>query len=319
MDDTGAPKADPSSRELPSPLVWERLAAWEFADAVAAAQGVCVVPFGILESHGPHLPLGTDTIVAREVALRAAVREPFVVFPGNHFGFLATKHIPGNLCISYDVALRLLDEICAEVARNGFTRIVILNGHGGNVAGANFAVQKAFTAKNPYVVYSVQTGFLHRNAVRRLHEQPDHPGLTPEDRETLAGLATGRMPSGHAGIVETAMIAGVDEAMVHMDRAYDVDFSNQRRMDDVAAAGAYTWSQWHASYPNNYSADPAGGTASLGAAILDEMTVIFGETIAVLKADRALEVQQDYFDRWIEGSGDLAGWRTAVRQPPPAG
>lgn len=288
-----------SSRTLPTPLVWERLAAWEFADAVAAAQGVCVIPFGILESHGPHLPLGTDTIYAREVALRAAALGPFVVFPDNNFGFLTTKHIPGNVCISFDLAIELLGEICAEVARNGFTRIIILNGHGGNVVGANFAVQKALTAKNPYAVYHVYGGELIDRAIRRLGARGGE-GLDEADRATLAGLAAHELPVGHAGIVETALMAAVDPDLVRMERAYDADFSNHGRLTDVAAAGAYTWSQWHGSYPNNYSADPAGGTAALGEAILNEMAVCFHETVTVLKSDRTLEVQQDYYDRWLE-------------------
>ncbi|GAI48618.1 unnamed protein product, partial [marine sediment metagenome] len=39
---------------------WEELTASDFRDAIAQSKGVCILPFGILEKHGPHLPLGTD-------------------------------------------------------------------------------------------------------------------------------------------------------------------------------------------------------------------------------------------------------------------
>jgi len=63
------------------PVQWEELTASDFPGAVKRAQGVCVLPIGVIEKHGPHLPLGTDVMAARAAAIGAAQREYAVVFP----------------------------------------------------------------------------------------------------------------------------------------------------------------------------------------------------------------------------------------------
>src|SRR4030042_5310464 len=65
---------------------YEELTAPDFIEAVEKSQGVCVIPMGIMEKHGPHLPLGTDMINIREIVNRAAMREFVVVFPPFYFG-----------------------------------------------------------------------------------------------------------------------------------------------------------------------------------------------------------------------------------------
>ena len=68
------------------PFLWRDMTCAEFAEAVKATKGVCVVPIGCLEKHGNHLPLATDSIVAHEVCVRAASLEPVIVFPFCPFG-----------------------------------------------------------------------------------------------------------------------------------------------------------------------------------------------------------------------------------------
>src|SRR5207249_10238466 len=65
---------------------WEELTAAEFRNAITRAQGTCLLPFGIMEKHGPHLPLGNDLLNVRYVALNAAQQEYAVVFPEYYFG-----------------------------------------------------------------------------------------------------------------------------------------------------------------------------------------------------------------------------------------
>jgi creatinine amidohydrolase len=60
---------------------WEELTSADFRDAIAQAQGTCLLPFGILEKHGPHLPLGTDLLDVRYAALHAAEQNYTAVFP----------------------------------------------------------------------------------------------------------------------------------------------------------------------------------------------------------------------------------------------
>ena len=80
---------------------WEELTSPDFVRAIGQAQGTCLLPFGIIEKHGPHLPLGNDLINARYVALHAAEQEYAVVFPQYYFGqIFEARHQPGTIAYS---------------------------------------------------------------------------------------------------------------------------------------------------------------------------------------------------------------------------
>ncbi len=73
---------------------WEELTAAEFRDAIQLSKGACLLPFGILEKHGPHLPLGTDLLNVRHASLQAAQQEYAVVFPQYYFGQIFEHLLP---------------------------------------------------------------------------------------------------------------------------------------------------------------------------------------------------------------------------------
>ena len=70
-----------NSPEAKLSVHWEELTGADFIAAIKRAQGTCILPFGILEKHGPHLPSGTDLLDVRYASLHAAEREYSVVFP----------------------------------------------------------------------------------------------------------------------------------------------------------------------------------------------------------------------------------------------
>src|SRR6267154_4632546 len=112
---------------------WEELTAADFRQGIQQSKGTCLLPFGILEKHGPHLPLGTDLLNVRYVSLQAASAEYAVVFPEYYFGqIFEAKHEPGTVAYSMDLQLRMLQETADEMARNGCKKIIVVNGHGGN-------------------------------------------------------------------------------------------------------------------------------------------------------------------------------------------
>ena len=76
---------------------WEELTGPDFQHAIEKSQQTCLLPFGIIEKHGPQLPLGTDLINARYVSEHAAQQEYTVVFPDYYFGqIFEAKHEPGD-------------------------------------------------------------------------------------------------------------------------------------------------------------------------------------------------------------------------------
>src|SRR5207302_5419856 len=133
---------------------WEELTAEDFRTAIQQAQGTCLLPFGILEKHGPHLPLGTDLLNVRYAALHAVEQEYAVVFPEYYFGqIFEAKHQPGTVAYSMELQLKLLQETTDEMARNGCKKVVIVNGHGGNEHLLPFLAQAQMASPKDYVVY----------------------------------------------------------------------------------------------------------------------------------------------------------------------
>src|SRR5207245_2592083 len=103
---------------------WEELTAADFRDAIRLSKGTCLLPFGILEKHGPHLPLGTDLINVRHASLQAAQQEYAVVFPQYYFGqIFEAKHEPGTIAYNMELQLRRSQKTTDELASNGRKKI----------------------------------------------------------------------------------------------------------------------------------------------------------------------------------------------------
>ena len=99
---------DSGSGDLP--YKWNELTAPDFVKAVELSDGICILPAGIIEKHGPHLPLSTDMILAREISSRAAGLEYALVFPEFYFGQIyEAKHQPGTMAYSTELVWMMLD------------------------------------------------------------------------------------------------------------------------------------------------------------------------------------------------------------------
>jgi creatinine amidohydrolase len=176
------------ARSSELPVKWGELTAPDFIKAVEKSAGLCLIPIGVFEKHGPHLPLGTDLIDVREVALRAAKKEYALVFPEYYFSqILEAKHQPGTIAYSAKLIWDILQETCDELSRNGIKKIVFVNGHGGNNNFLPFFNQAQLEKQRDYcvVLFKPQTSLKVAEKVKKL-------------RETKTG--------GHAGETETSMM-----------------------------------------------------------------------------------------------------------------
>ncbi|MBS7618465.1 creatininase family protein, partial [Candidatus Bathyarchaeota archaeon] len=116
-------------------MKWEELTADDLAELSRRNDSVVVVPIGSLEKHGPHLPLGTDGLTIYKIALNASEIEPCIILPPLFYSYVADmRQFPGAINIREDLLLNFLENVCEEVSRNGFKKILIVNGHGGNVS-----------------------------------------------------------------------------------------------------------------------------------------------------------------------------------------
>src|SRR5271169_2424645 len=204
---------------------WEELTAADFQQAVQKARSTCVLPFGIIEKHGPQLPLGTDLINVRYVAERGAQQEYAVVFPAYYFGqIFEARHEPGTVAYSAKLQLELLQETTDEMARNGCKKIVIVNGHGGNSHLLPFFAQSQLATPRDYVVYIMDRGAY----------PPGRPPLKTKVDQ-------------HAGESETAHTLISRPDLVHMDRAAQESGADRNRLD--LPHGVYTGIWWYAKFP----------------------------------------------------------------------
>jgi creatinine amidohydrolase len=95
-----------------------------------------LLPVGSVEQHGPHLPVGTDTLIAQQLAIAVAERlgDRCIVLPPLWYGE-SPHHMSfaGTITLRADTYLRVISEIAGSLYQHGLQSLVILNGHGGNI------------------------------------------------------------------------------------------------------------------------------------------------------------------------------------------
>ena len=274
----GASSAQAPATPAPAlPVRYEELSAPEFVSAVARAEGVCVIPMGILEKHGPHLPLGTDLLTIRETVLRAARHEYCVVFPEYYCGqIFEAKHQPGTIAYSTELQWKFLLETCDELSRNGFSKIVLANGHGGNNSFLSYFCQAQLANRRPYSVVLFAPG-------------PD--SALEKQLSTLRKTTQG----GHAGEVETSTMKAYRPELAHPERAKEQSGEDLGRLDSLPFA--YTGIWWYARYPNHYAGDGSHASREIGELVLNSESNQLATLIRALKKDRTVkELEQKFID-----------------------
>jgi len=254
---------------------WEELAAEDFRTAIQQAKGTCLLPFGILEKHGPHLPLGTDLLNVRYAALHAAEQEFSVVFPDYYFGqIFEAKHQPGTVAYSMELQLKLLEETTEEMARNGCKKVVIVNGHGGNEHLLPYFAQAQMASPKDYVVYV-------------LDGERSRPG-GPAKKSTGVDY--------HAGENETSNTLYTHPELTHIDRAGRESGADQKRQN--LPEFLYTGIWWYARFPNHYSGDGSVARKELGEWNVQGWISTIVEAIRAVKADDAsLKIQNEFYEK----------------------
>jgi creatinine amidohydrolase len=110
---------------------WEDLTMPELEQRLQQTQTV-LLPVGSLEEHGPHLPLGSDTFHALEVARRVARLRPLVLAPPLFYGLCrSTREHPGTVSLSFDTLRALVKDLGREFHRQGCRALAIVSGHAG--------------------------------------------------------------------------------------------------------------------------------------------------------------------------------------------
>lgn len=257
------------------PFKMEEITSPNFPKAVELAGGVAVIPLGIIEKHGPHLPLGTDLFEAREASCNAAKKEYAVVYPPYFVGqIFEAKHQPGAIAFSSDLMWKMLDETCKELARNGLKKIILVNGHGGNTAFLQFFCQSQLAGRKDYIVV--------------LFQESSNSQYSKE----IESLTKAKLDQ-HAGEGETSMMYSIRPDLVDLNAITSQSGADQKRLDDMKYG--YTGIWWYAKFPNHYASDVAQPNKRLGELLFLSWSDQIASLIKYLKTHNTIEQLQDEF------------------------
>jgi creatinine amidohydrolase len=227
-----------------------------------APDTLVVLPLGATEQHGPHLPSGTDFLtidhLAREAAQRASAEIPVVVAPALPFGS-SDHHLTfgATLSLRTETYYRVLADLLRSLVTDGFRRIFLLNGHGGNHELAQLAARDVALELPAHV----GAGSYWTIAWDALISQDAHIGC--------------RLP-GHAGTFETSMMLALTNGLVRDDRPHreygrDTDPGNFHPPYRVERHGS--WKEI-----DGYSDDPQAASAENGRRYRDTIVEAVAKT-----------------------------------------
>jgi len=203
-----------------------------------------VLPVGILEEHGPHLPLGTDTVQVEAVVHEAAARTGTVVLPTVNYGNChSTRPFPGSISLEPGTVRQVATEVLEELDRHGVESVVVVSGHAG---GGHMRALK--------------------QAGRAVIEDADLRVALLSEWDVLFGYAGEQVGpvtlpegDGHAGTMETARIQHLRPDLVG-------DPPGEHPLEDEGFELSDTP---EAAMPDGYAGDPSQATPELGEVLHD--------------------------------------------------
>jgi len=242
------------------------------AELRRASAGVAMVPLASIESHGPHLPLGSDPLCIEHIVGRVVAQETVAVLPTVIYSsVIEARMLPGAINIRTETLMDLVENICDEIYRNGFDKIVLLQGHGGNVALDAAFLKRVLEKEKPYVAYSLPVAAGHWDDMMALLECPEQ---------------------GHACEFETSLNMAARPELVRLDLLGEKTFPTQPA---PLVGSARTPVEWNAHHPEMAVGRPQLATPEKGEKIRDLWVDGIVQDLRLIKQDTLTrEVMQAY-------------------------
>ena len=222
-------------------MEWELATAPRLKKAIDAGK-LCILPFGSQEKHGEHLPIGTDMLLCYEIVRRAAEITGDVVFPKYYFAQVNEgRPYPGAVAIDPALVMPCLQSVVDEIGRNGFKKIVICNGHGGNQGLIRYFMKSQNHRETDYTIYQCSYAATGEN-IEAAHQILGEGG-------------------GHAGAWETSLMLGLfgEESI---DRAAITGAGEKHARHNMTVGS--TQADWFAAYPEYLAGDPNKASVEKG-------------------------------------------------------
>jgi len=182
--------------------VWMQEMTWEEIQDYLKKNDIVIVPIGSTEQHGPHLPIGCDSLVAIGLAEETAKRTQVIVTPPTWFGD-SPHHMafPGTISLRSETIIQLMKDICKSLIHHGFKKIIVINGHrGANIPALKIAMKRV-KEECPTVFMAIVDPF------------DIGASIAKEIRESAPGEIF------HAEELETSHLLYLYPNLVHMEKA----------------------------------------------------------------------------------------------------
>jgi creatinine amidohydrolase len=226
----------------------------ELREAVGEGR-IAVMPAGIIEQHGPQLPLNTDIFLAEQITIRAAAHHPdkvVVVPPVVHGHSPHHMDFPGTLTVDPQHMINYVLDVCLSLAHHGFKKILIVNGHGSNAPVLDLVARQTIVRTNGAVACA---SLFYMNSV-------EYERAAAELFPAMAGRA------GHADDIETSLYMGLRPDLVQLDKARDDPPSDLMKLGTARLPLRAIWSSFSKEgiYGSVSGSSQAKGEALIAAA-----------------------------------------------------
>ena len=225
---------------------------------------VAVFPIASFEQHGHHLPFLTDTIETQGVVddLDARIPDRVLCLPTQWLGYsFHHMRFGGSLTATSDTHIRLITETVDGLVHAGFPRILVVNGHGGNQANLNVALQMLKEKHDGTCVLGASWWEVAAEALDRIKE-------------------AGPTGSGHAGEMETSLMLSLRPDLVRTDRLQ----ADGRRPASVHGGSVQRFRRIDEQTERGVYGDPTAGSAEKGermrAAAVDALVEVVDDMLA---------------------------------------
>lgn len=283
---------------------WEELTPLEFDEAIEKSGGLCVLPMGCIERHGDHLSVGCDSFKANFVSVEAANREYAVVFPtGMWLGNVMMAHTLGEdefkngkfnkrgyIALSPELLMNIMKELCNEIFRNGFRKILISNFHGGNVAFLNyFLTSMGYNDQKGAIMWTHGVDITMKDAYEAVLANPERFAyLNESEMAFMKRFAETGEGGGHGDVKEVALCMYENENHVRPDK-YET-FSYEENLtfaaQYLADNGIVHGKSWDTNCPGAFEGYPSTGcTPNIGRVIHDITSERLANRYKLLKND----------------------------------
>lgn len=250
-------------------MEWLKVTAPALREEMKSGNAVAVLPLGSIEKHGEHLPTGTDTLNVEHIAREACRQAGAIMLPPMAYTMVhEMKASVGAISLSAATFLKVLEEVCDDVARNGVKKILLLNGHGGNGHLSMTFLQDLPGKNKDYVVY-----YLFLTSC-----------VSPRDREQIRSSSKAAHPGGHADDGETDLTLHHYPDLVDLKAiSQDPGAGKSGKDFDIGNAQSHVW--WYSEYPDSLAGDPRFPSPQRGEMISNMIIAGLAQTISKIKAD----------------------------------